>query len=136
MHHTKQWKRRECLTVHKDLLVMSLIAGRGWTCNINNEPNIFSTFFWTRMYKNYLIVLKHCLVLRFHKITFLLPHSYLNLAKQFILVTRNQIREKDNKVIRLRRAIEKDLEGRIRPTGRCFGGPDLHCSCLAHTFLL
>ena len=54
-----------------DLLVMSLRAGREWTSNIKNELHIFTTLFWTRMYKNYLIFLKHCLTLCSDRITFL-----------------------------------------------------------------
>ena len=37
----------------------------GWTCSINNEPYIFATLFWTRIYKNYFMILKHCLALLF-----------------------------------------------------------------------
>ena len=71
MNHTKQWKRHEWLVVKgtNDLLVMSLNDGRGEFA-INNEPHIFITLFQTRMSKNYLIFLKHCLALRFNLITF------------------------------------------------------------------
>ena len=50
-----------------DLPVISLRAGRGRFCNINNELHIF---FWSRIYKNYQIFLKQCLELSFDGITF------------------------------------------------------------------
>ena len=53
-----------------DLIGIYLRAGREWPFNINNEPYISIILFWTRMYKNYLIFLKHCLALRFDGITF------------------------------------------------------------------
>ena len=73
------------------------------------------------MYKNYLIFLKHCLALRFDEITIVHPHSYLT-----ILVTRKlETNQKNDKIIRLRRAAEKALAGRIRPANRSLYGPDI-----------
>ena len=94
MHHIKQWKRLNSYgTKGQMTLVMSLKAGRGSTCNIDNEPHIFTILFWTRMNN--------------------------------LLYWPNTKSEKVSKIIRLRRATEKALAGRMR-----LAGPALDEKCI------
>ena len=115
--------------------MISLRAGRGWTCNINNEPHIITTLFWTKMCKNYLIFLSLGLGFTFDGKKFVQPHSYLYLAKQFTLVTGSQTRKKYNKIIQLRWAKENALVGQIRPMGHSLYGPALRSHSLVSAIL-
>ena len=58
-----------------DLIGIYLRDGHEQTFNINNEPHIFITHFWTGMYKNYPIFLKHCLHICFYGSLYNLTHE-------------------------------------------------------------